>query len=80
MNYLIGQLFKLMALVTLVWLSLLLLLSAIGLVIAALEGEEIPSASLMRVLASVALFVVWAIWLTLLSHFWYLRVMRLRRS
>lgn len=74
------QLLKLMVLVALVWLSLMLLLSAIGLVVATMESERSPSAGIMRVLISVALFAVWAVWLIVAGHFWYLKVMRIQRK
>lgn len=71
-----GPLPKLMALVLIVWASLLAVLASIGLMVSATVQDGNALAGALRTIAALALFAVWALWMLMLVQFWYLRVLR----
>ncbi len=71
-----GPLLKLMALILVVWLSLVMVLASAGLIVSATGQEAGTLAGLLRLLAALALFAVWALWTLMLVQFWYIRLLR----
>ena len=71
-----GPLLKMMALILVVWLSLVLVLASVGLIVSATGQETGTLAGLLRLLAALALFAVWALWTLMLVQFWYIRLLR----
>ena len=71
-----SPLLKIMALILVVWLSLVAVLASVGLIVSATGQEAGTFVSLFRLLAALALFAVWALWTLMLVQFWYLRVLR----
>jgi hypothetical protein len=71
-----SPLLKMMALILVVWLSLVAVLASVGLIVSA-TGQDVGTlVGLFRLLAALVLFAVWALWTLMLVQFWYLRVLR----
>ena len=71
-----SSLLKMMALILVVWLSLVAVLASVGLIVSA-TGQDVGTlVGLFRLLAALVLFAVWALWTLMLVQFWYLRVLR----
>jgi len=71
-----SPLLKMMALIIVVWLSLVAVLASVGLIVSATGQEAGTFVGLFRLLAALVLFAVWALWTLMLVQFWYLRVLR----
>jgi len=69
-----------MLLITIIWMSFVAVLAAISfIVLPTISGVyENLAASLMRVAASLMLFVVWLAWWAALAYYWFYKVLARR--
>ena len=65
------------ALITIIWLSLLAVLVSISTLILPIinEAGSTIAASIARVTASLVLFLTWLVWWIALAYFWFYRVL-----